>query len=125
MLAAAFRGDLTVDWRANPAGDRKIHNEWKKKPLIDLCDRERAITYGVIKLGPEVVDGTPCLRTSNVRWLRVDLDGMKRISPALSLEYARTINSEYLAYARFRRAGRASRIRRPASRKESRTLVSI
>ena len=54
--------------------------EVSKHSLIELCDPQRGITYGVIKLGDEVADGTPCLRTSNVRWLRVDTDGMKRIS---------------------------------------------
>lgn len=64
---------------------------WVEKPLVSLCDPARTITYGVIKLGDEVPDGIPCLRTSNVRWLRIDTDGMKRIAPSLSAEYSRTI----------------------------------
>lgn len=59
---------------ANPA------NEWSRKSLLDLCNPNRGITYGVIKLGAEVPSGTPCLRTSNVRWLRIETEGMKRIS---------------------------------------------
>lgn len=61
------------------------------KTLAELCDSERIITYGVIKLGDEVFDGVPCLRTSNVRWLHINTEGMKRISPSLSSEYSRTI----------------------------------
>ena len=64
---------------------------WTDKPLAKLCDPDRIITYGVIKLGEEVADGVPCLRTSNVRWLRIDTAGMKRIAPVLSSEYSRTI----------------------------------
>lgn len=64
---------------------------WKQKPLAELCESSRVITYGVIKLGNEVPDGVPCLRTSNVRWLRIETEGMKRIAPALSSEYSRTI----------------------------------
>ncbi len=64
---------------------------WVEKPLSELCDTKRGITYGVIKLGEEVSDGVPCLRTSNVRWLRIDTEGMKRIAPALSCDYSRTI----------------------------------
>ncbi len=64
---------------------------WVETPLAELCDSKRVITYGVIKLGEEIADGIPCLRTSNVRWLRIDTNGMKRISPALSSEYSRTI----------------------------------
>lgn len=65
--------------------------EWKQKPLAELCESSRVITYGVIKLGDEVPNGVPCLRTSNVRWLHIETQGMKRIAPALSAEYSRTI----------------------------------
>lgn len=64
---------------------------WRATPLADLCERERVITYGVIKLGAEQPTGVPCLRTSNVRWLRFELDGMKRIAPPLSEAFSRTI----------------------------------
>ncbi|MFO1173378.1 MAG: restriction endonuclease subunit S [Hyphomicrobiaceae bacterium] len=63
------------------------------RPLADLCKSDRVITYGVIKLGEHYEDGVPCLRTSNVRWLHIDEDGMKRISPALSHDYRRTVLS--------------------------------
>jgi len=81
ILSAAFRR-LAV---------RGVSGLCEKKELGDVCDQERTITYGVIKLGEEVANGTPCLRTSNVRWLQVDTDGIKTISPALSREYGRTI----------------------------------
>ena len=64
---------------------------WVEKTLGELCETSRVITYGVIKLGEEVADGVPCLRTSNVRWLRIETEGMKRIAPALSAEYSRTV----------------------------------
>lgn len=65
--------------------------DWKRRPLAELCETGRVITYGVIKLGDETPGGVPCLRTSNVRWLRIDTEGMKRIAPGLSQEYSRTI----------------------------------
>ena len=64
---------------------------WTQKPLAELCESTRVITYGVIKLGDEIPNGVPCLRTSNVRWLRIETDGMKRIAPKLSAKYSRTI----------------------------------
>jgi type I restriction enzyme, S subunit len=67
------------------------HSGWCDKPLAELCESSRIITYGVIKLGDEVADGVPCLRTSNVRWLRIETEGMKRIATSLSSEYSRTI----------------------------------
>lgn len=63
---------------------------WVEAPLAKLCDTLRVITYGVIKLGEEVANGVPCLRTSNVRWLRIETEGVKRIAPTLSAEYSRT-----------------------------------
>lgn len=66
-------------------------NGRERNKLVALCVPNRVITYGVIKLGEHVEDGVPCLRTSNVRWLRIDTDGMKRIAPALSGEFRRTI----------------------------------
>lgn len=58
--------------------------------LQSFCT-ERGISYGVIKLGEHDPDGVPCLRTSNVKPLHIDTEGMKWIAPELSKEYRRTI----------------------------------
>ncbi|MEO0454182.1 MAG: restriction endonuclease subunit S, partial [Verrucomicrobiota bacterium] len=65
--------------------------DWVEKIVKDLCDNSRVITYGVIKLGDHIPNGIPCLRTSNVRHLRIDTYGMKIISFELSNSYSRTI----------------------------------
>ena len=69
----------------------RMDHERPAIPLVELCEASRLITYGVIKLGAHVPKGIPCLRTSNVRRLRIETDGMKVIAPALSAEYSRTI----------------------------------
>jgi type I restriction enzyme, S subunit len=66
-------------------------HECIERPLAALCDRTRVITYGVVLLGDSVSEGVPCLRTSNVRWLRIDTQGMKRIAPAVSAQFGRTV----------------------------------
>ncbi|MBP8197267.1 MAG: restriction endonuclease subunit S [Chromatiaceae bacterium] len=86
VLAAATSGKLTEGWRGS-----ERDTPWMERLLVDLCDEGRLITYGVIKLGSDVLEGVPCLRTSNVRWLRIDTDGIKRIAPVLSSNYSRTI----------------------------------
>lgn len=94
VLAAAFRGDLTADWREKnleSEGSREQFALAREVTLESICEDERTITYGVVKLGAEVLDGVPCLRTSNVRWLRLDVEDVKRIEPALSSQYLRTI----------------------------------
>lgn len=89
ILAAAFRGDLTREWRTSR--ETRASPEWENRQLAEVCDPRRPITYGVIKLGSETPAGVPCLRTSNVRWLRIEIDGVKRISPKLSSDYGRTV----------------------------------
>lgn len=90
VLAAATQGELTSEWR-QARGRAPGLDEWTSHALSELCDTSRALTYGVIKLGSDTPGGVPCLRTSNVRWLKIDTDGMKRITPALSAEFGRTV----------------------------------
>lgn len=88
VLAAATSGSLTEDWRERVVGANEL---WNNLSLVNVCQKGRVVTYGVIKLGKEVAGGTPCLRTSNVKWLSINTDGMKYIDPVLSQEYSRTI----------------------------------
>lgn len=90
VVSAAVSGKLTEEWRSQQSTDVNA-GRITRTTLADLCQTGRVITYGVIKLGDETPDGVPCLRTSNVRWLRIDTTGMKRIAPTLSAEYSRTI----------------------------------
>ena len=69
----------------------KYFNSSKKIKLIDLCDKSRGITYGVIKLGRESPEGVPCLRTSNVKPRKFKLNVIRNISPDISKKYERTI----------------------------------
>jgi type I restriction enzyme S subunit len=88
VLAAATSGRLTEEWRGSQS---RVPSDWSERPLGQLCEKGRIITYGVIKLGDEITNGIPCLRTSNVRWLNIDTVGMKRIAERISSEYGRTI----------------------------------
>lgn len=63
---------------------------WAWVSAEQLSDGNRAITYGVIKLGEPVENGVPTLRSSDVRQLRLDLHAVKRISPAIAGKYKRT-----------------------------------
>lgn len=120
VLAAACSGRLTEGWRANfdrsadsipaelsKARDRRgvkhsnsnldgtddaleVPAGWLSAPCSELCHPERALTYGVIKLGPPVPAGVATLRSSDVRWLKIDERDIKRISPEIAAEYGRT-----------------------------------
>jgi len=79
-----------LEWAVSSVEEDSPKGNWDEHRLIDLCDQERGITYGVIKLGPETSGGVPCLRTSNVRWLDFELDGIKHIRQSIADDYSRT-----------------------------------
>jgi type I restriction enzyme S subunit len=64
---------------------------WPTRPLIDLCDRDRGITYGIVKVGDFVPGGIPVIRGGDVRngWIAVDHG--KRVSRQVSEQFRRTI----------------------------------
>lgn len=65
---------------------------WAVSRLGSILDPKRGISYGVIKLGVEPQQGgVPILRCSNVRFRRIDLKGIRKVSENLSAEYGRTI----------------------------------
>ena len=118
VLAAACSGRLTADWRngvarveprrallkrilghgavvkvptdEDPVELAKIPEEWAWSRCEYLCEPQRIITYGVIKLGPPVWKGVRTLRSSDVRWLFIDERHIKRISPKIAAGYSRT-----------------------------------
>jgi type I restriction enzyme S subunit len=109
VLSAACSGRLTADWRAECINDlnsttkrgdsfdsrveriTETPNGWCWTELQSTCDQIRSICYGVIKLGPVHQQGVPCLRTSDVKPLRIDTEDVKRIDPKISDQFARTI----------------------------------
>jgi type I restriction enzyme S subunit len=64
---------------------------WQVIELDALCEKDRGITYGVIKLGEPTENGVPCLRTSDVRPLKIDTSTVKLISKQISDNYRRTL----------------------------------
>jgi type I restriction enzyme S subunit len=67
-----------------------LPSTWRYVRLGQLTNPKRPITYGVIKLGADVTNGIPTLRSSDVRRLHMDLDSVKRISPEIAAQYRRT-----------------------------------
>jgi type I restriction enzyme, S subunit len=67
-----------------------IPDDWCWARCADLIQPERALTYGVIKLGAPVEDGVPTLRSSDVRWLHIEQDRIKRVSPSIASKFSRT-----------------------------------
>lgn len=62
-----------------------------ERPLIDLCDAERGITYGIVKVGDFQRDGVPVIRGGDIRNGRITFDNDKRVSEEVSNQFRRTI----------------------------------
>ncbi len=119
VLAAACSGRLTADWREviqnrnqdsifllkglgdsaspafvpdqdDPIEPYEVPHQWAWTRCENICDPNRAITYGVIKLGLPVKGGVPTLRSSDVRWLEIDTNQIKCISAKIASAYSRT-----------------------------------
>lgn len=74
--------------------DAKIRECSDGAPVValeSLCEKNRVITYGVIKLGEPVTDGVFCLRCGNLKRLNIDFTGVRMIPRSLSEEYSRTV----------------------------------
>jgi type I restriction enzyme, S subunit len=59
--------------------------------LKDLCDPERGITYGIVKVGDYAAGGVPVIRGGDIRDNRIVFDDAKRVSSDVSNQFRRTI----------------------------------
>lgn len=66
-------------------------SEWRTVPLGDLCDVERGITYGIVKVGDYIPGGVPVIRGGDIRDNRIVFSEAKRVSPEISNQFRRTI----------------------------------
>ena len=116
ILAAAFRGDLTADWRAkNPnvepadqllarirterrARSRmqedlpSIPSTWAWSTVDELSQATRPVCYGVVQPGDEAEEGVPLIRVCDLTGdgHTIDTGGLRRISRKVDEEYARS-----------------------------------
>lgn len=67
----------------------EIPEKWTWVSLYQLCITE--ISYGIIKLGPEVHDGVKVIRCSDVKRGYIITDNIRTVSKELSSQYSRTI----------------------------------
>lgn len=127
VLAAAFRGDLTAEWRDANAGDASgaslatgllakheaagghkagnaapptegVHDltadlfpeGWQLVTLRDLVQPSRPITYGILKPGPEAVDGVLYVRVADYPNDRLNLASLRKTSQQIDQEFKRS-----------------------------------
>jgi type I restriction enzyme, S subunit len=64
---------------------------WPRQSLGELCEADRGITYGIVKVGDYVPGGVPVIRGGDIRRNRIDFNDNKRVSVEVSAQFQRTI----------------------------------
>jgi len=59
--------------------------------LIDICDQERGIRYGILKVGNFATDGIPVIRGGDIKSGKVSYDNNKKVTQGISDQFKRTI----------------------------------
>ena len=59
--------------------------------LIDICDQERGIRYGIVKVGNFASDGIPVIRGGDIKSGKVAYDNSKKVTQEISDQFKRTI----------------------------------
>ena len=68
-----------------------MRGEILEKPLDELCDRDRGITYGIVKVGNFIPGGVRVIRGGDIRNGRIVFDNEKRVTTEVSQQFQRTI----------------------------------
>lgn len=79
---AIFR-DMFGDLLTNPRG-------FEVRPLIQLVDEARPITYGILKPGDDILGGVPYVRVIDMKNGGIDSAGLKRTTVAIDQQYRRS-----------------------------------
>lgn len=65
-------------------------HDWPRYKLEDMVETSCTLSYGIVQPGEEVAEGLPIVRPTDMSRQVIDLDGLKRIDPALAQGYSRT-----------------------------------
>jgi len=76
--------DSGVEWIG------EIPEHWEVVRLKHLVPRIRPVTYGIVQAGPNVPDGVPYIKTSDMSGSELPEDGYQRTSKEIDRQYARS-----------------------------------
>ncbi len=63
---------------------------WKRISFEDVVDSECTLSYGIVQPGEEYAGGMPIVRPTDLGGRTIEIEGLKRIDPALAASYRRT-----------------------------------
>lgn len=85
----------SVAGKANNSNTNKpfpIPNHWEWVTLSSISDKDRGITYGIVKMGDEPkTGGVFALRCSDVKFRTLDLSFVRTVTEEISQQYSRTV----------------------------------
>ncbi len=64
---------------------------WKNVRLSELCEPGAPILYGILQPGPEMEDGVPYVRPTEIDDDRIKLEEIKRTTPEIAAKYRRAM----------------------------------
>lgn len=65
-------------------------HRFASRPLEELIDPERKVTYGIVQPGPHVADGVPYVRVMDMTQGSVRMTGLPRVAPEVAGRYKRS-----------------------------------
>jgi len=65
--------------------------KWEIHKLKDLCCDDAPITYGILQPGPEVVNGVPYVRPSEIKEGEIIISSIRRTAPEIANRYKKSI----------------------------------
>lgn len=72
----------------------KLPSAWKVKPLSELTQSDRPISYGIVQTGEPLDEGVPCVRVVDLVSRSLDPKRMIKTTQKISQSYKRTILKE-------------------------------
>lgn len=89
-LATGQRSDAGSSLRSALVRERLADGSKEEVPLRTLIRPGTSITYGIVQAGPEVDDGVPYIRVSDMTDGVLSVSGMKRTSPEIAERFERS-----------------------------------
>ena len=68
--------------------------KWKSVNLSDICRADSPITYGILQPGPDVEDGIPYVRPSEIKNGTIDVASIRHTTPQIASRYRKSIIRE-------------------------------
>ena len=92
VKSSADKSRISGNTISNANAPFPIPGHWKWVSLSSISNKERGITYGIVKMGEEPkIGGVFALRCSDVKFRTLDLNSVRKVTEEVSQQYSRTI----------------------------------